>query len=283
MLGIICNDKIVDISLFNNFRLALQNYFKNDSFKDVKTVEDLTEIDTLFIVDEHFGPNVEIWKNDNFINYLNEKNIRTVVFNFEKIFSSKFPWNVDHQNKIETIKNLYQVVSDVDDAKRMGKDFINKQLLSKDSKIKQHFKGKKKDRVLFLGQNDKIYNPSYAYSRRFQLIEEIERKHNLIDIHITDRKLTYSEFLDKLSEYKFILNPLGTGDFLNVRFYEALEVGSIPLQQITESMKNKYKELDFSHTFFNASDFKIPEINFKKMEYYLEDYFEEIKLKELIK
>ena len=113
-------------------------------------------------------------------------------------------------------------------------------------------------------------------------MEEIKRMHIPIDIHITERKLTYSEFLDKLSDYKFIFNPLGTGDFLNVRFYEALEVGSIPLQQITENMKSRYKELDFCHTFLNASDFKFPEINFKKMEYYLEDYFEEMNLCNII-
>jgi hypothetical protein len=282
MQGIICNDKIIDISLFNNFRLALQNYLKIDKFKDVKNKDDLSDVETLFIIDEHFKPNVDIWKNDDFINYLNEKNIRTIVFNFEKIYSSMFPWNVDHQNKLETIKNLYQFVSDVDDANHMGKDFVTKQLLSKDSKIKEHFKKEKKDRVLFLGQSDKIYHPNYAYSRRFQLMEEIKRMHIPIDIHITERKLTYSEFLDKLSEYKFIFNPLGTGDFLNVRFYEALEVGSIPIQQITKNMKSRYKELNFCHTFLNASDFKIPEINFKKMEYYLEDYFEEMNLCNII-
>ena len=47
-------------------------------------------------------------------------------------------------------------------------------------------------------------------------------------------------------------------------------------------MKSRYNELNVCHTFLNASDFKIPEINFKKMEYYLEDYFEEMNLCNII-
>ena len=136
MLGIIANDglDVVGHSLFNNFRLGLQNYFEEE-LRDVANENDLDGIDTLFIVDEHFIPNVAIWKTDDFINKLNINDIKTVVFNFEKIFDSKFPWNVDHQNKLCTIKNLTQIVSDVNDAKILGHDIINKQYLSRDTKL----------------------------------------------------------------------------------------------------------------------------------------------------
>ena len=99
---------------------------------------------------------------------------------------------------------------------------------------------------------------------------------------VTDRKFTYKEYLTKLASYKFILNPLGTGDFLNLRFYEALKVGSIPIQQITSDMQSMYRELDFCHTFIDADDLYIPKIESKQLDYYLEDYFEEINLCKLI-
>lgn len=283
MIGIIAVDdlKTVGHSLFNNFRLGLNNYFKH-KLKDIKSIDDLDNIDALIIVDEHFAPNVDIWKHDAFIDKLNFKKIKTIVFNFEKIFNSKFPWNENHQHKLTQIHYLEQIVSDVNDAKVLGKSIINKQLLSRDTELEFDIT-EKKNRILFIGQSDKIYNPSYAYSRRYQLLNKLSENKSLpIDIVVTDRKFTYKEYLTKLASYKFILNPLGTGDFLNLRFYETLKVGSIPIQQITPDMQSMYRELDFCHTFTNADDLYIPEIEFKQLDYYLEDYFNDINLKSLL-
>tara|TARA_R110002051_G_C8762903_1_gene501984 strand:- start:703 stop:1560 length:858 start_codon:yes stop_codon:yes gene_type:complete len=285
MLGIIANDglAVVGHSLFNNFRLGLQNYFEEE-FRDVANENDLDGIDTLFIVDEHFTPHVSVWKQDAFINKLNISNIKTVVFNFEKIFDSKFPWNVDHQNKLCTIQNLIQIVSDVNDADTLNKTIINKQFLSRDTKL-DHDKVDRIDRILFLGQSDKVFNPSYAYSRRYQLLEEIKQTDLPVDIVVTDRALTYREYLTKLASYKYILNPLGTGEFVNLRFYEALKVGCIPIQQITLSMIPKYHELLHGcHTFIDSQYIKqiLKYDNVSpRDDFYIEDYFKEINLKNL--
>ena len=67
---------------------------------------------------------------------------------------------------------------------------------------------------------------------------------------LINKKFSYSEYLNKLVNYKYILNPLGTGNFINIRFYEALELGCIPVQQITENMLNRYEELDYCLKFF---------------------------------
>ena len=140
VIGIICKDDIAALSpsLFLNFRLGLTNYLKT-KFVEVSEVSDLQDITTLIIVDEHFGPHVSIWKDDpQFVNELNDRKIKTIVFNFEKIFNSKFPWNADHQKRLESINDLYQLVSDVDDAIALNKKIINKQLLSKDLKLEHH-------------------------------------------------------------------------------------------------------------------------------------------------
>ena len=186
MIGILATDDlhIVGHSLFKNFRLGLQNYF-DQNFIEIRSVHDLDNIDTLFIVDEHFAPNVDIWKNDTFINKVNSKKIKTVVFNFEKIFSSKFPWNEDHQRVLTQIQNLTQIVSDVNDANKLGKNIINKQLLSRSTELEFDIT-EKKNRVLFIGQSDKIYNPSYAYSRRYQLLNKLSDNKSLpIDIAVS--------------------------------------------------------------------------------------------------
>lgn len=281
MYGLLCIDdiNIVGHSLFNNFRLALYNTLGKDTFKEISSTGDLTGITHLFIVDEHHIPCVEIWKHDSFIDELNRQNIKTIVFNFEKIFSSSFPWNVDHQRKLESINNLIQFVSDIDDAKNLNKTIINKQLLSRDTTLHVPCV-KKNNRILFLGQVNNFY------PTRQHVLYTAQASGLPVDIIVTDRKLTYAQFLEKLNEYTFILNPLGTGAFLNIRFYEALKLGCIPIQQITPKMNTWYAELDRAITFQNfTSDINKDRLENKpciKKEFYLEDYFEVINLRDYL-
>jgi len=277
-IGIICQDdvNIVGHLLFNNYRKALQNYFKGSTFKDIERTEQLDGLDYVFIVDEHFIPHTEVWKKDSFIQKVNDLNIKVLVFNFEKIYSSQFPWNADHQNKLETFNNLIQLFSDIEDRK-LKNGILNKQLLSKDTKLINNNK-EKIEKAVFIGQAN-----GSQYYRRQETLQQLKSDpafRDRLDIIVTDRKYTYQEYLDILSKYKYVINPLGTGDFLNLRFYEALELGCIPIQQVTPSMLPHYKELEFGlllHDLSNAADKK-----FKKMNYYLEDFFEEIGLSNIV-
>lgn len=279
MIGIISQDNIdtVGHSLFLNFRLALKNYLKCD-FKNVNNIDDLQDVEMLIIVDEHYAPHVAVWKNDRFINELNAKNIKSVVFNFERIHSKSFPWNVDHQAKLETIKNLVQFVSDVDDAKHYTKPFVNKQYLSKDTVLLEPQKDKK-ERILFMGQVNNYY------PTRRKVISDLSATGMPFDIIVTDRKYSYIEFLRKINEYKYIFNPLGTGKFLNLRFYEALKLGCIPVQQVTEEMVNWYNELSRSFIFTSVDQVSFNQLQkFQSIsqEFYLEDYFEQVNLKSFL-
>lgn len=286
MYGIISIDEISFVShgLFQNFRFALKNTF-GDNFKNVNNADDLDGIDVLFIVDEHFDPHVKIWKNDTFINRVNDKNIKVVIFNFEKIYDALFPWNADHQAWVEKFKNLVQLVSDVNDAKKMGKTIVNKQLLSKDSVLMYTPEVRREDKVLFLGQ----ISP-HVYVRRKQCLQGIRnsRLSPNVDIINSDRKLTYAEYLTKLASYRWILNPLGTGDFLNLRFYEALRFGCIPIQQVTQPMIEAYEELKMGICYNFVDSTQLPDIsffrvsNFSTFTYTLEDYFEKINLKSMV-
>ena len=279
MYGLLCVDDIsvVGHSLFNNFRLALYNYFGKNNIKNVNSILDLNEITHLIIVDEHYIPCVAIWKNDDFINQLNKLNIKTLVFNFEKIFSSSFPWNVDHQRKLETINNLVQLVSDIDDASTLGRTTINKQFLSKDTQL-QTIAIEKLNRILFIGQVNEYY------PTRRRVLESASNSGLPVDVVITDRKFTYSEFLAKLNQYKFILNPLGTGSFLNLRFYEALKLGCIPIQQITSEMVHWYPELKQSINFVDFNEITQETLTTVPLiaETYLEDYFNTLNLKDCL-
>lgn len=275
MIGIISQDNIdkVGHSLFLNFRMALKNYLKQD-FKNINNVQDLDGIEMLIIVDEHYAPHVDVWKNDLFISTLNLKKIKTIVFNFERIHSKSFPWNIDHQKKLETINNLIQFVSDVEDATIYNKLHINKQYLSKDTTLITPIK-EKKERILFMGQINNYY------PTRRKIISELSATGMPFDIIVTNRTYSYTEFLQKINEYKYIFNPLGTGKFVNLRFYEALKLGCIPVQQVTDNMISWYNELPRSFVFTNVDQIKfnlLQKFEPVSQEFYLEDYFESIDL-----
>ena len=283
MFGLICNDEINLVShcLFLNYRQALYNLFEQKNFKDIKSASELNDITHLFIVDEHFPPNVDVWKKQEIVNKVNELNIKVIIFNFEKIFNSAFPWNVDHQRFVELFKNLTQFLTDMDDAHCLNTPFLNKQMLSKDTYVKRRNCNKKTDKVLFIGQME-----GDCYSRRRETLSRVSQ-YLPLEIISTNRKYSYDEFLDILSQYKYVLNPLGTGDFLNLRYYEIIKLGSIPIQQVTPDMLNNYTELQnkFSINFCDPADLKdinYLEFNQNQEELFLEDYFKQVDLPSFI-
>ena len=280
MYGIIshsCID-VIGHSLFQNFRQALSSYL-NCEFIDVNNINNLDTIKYLFIIDEHYDAHRGIWSTNSFIDACNARNISVIVFNFEKIFNSQFYWNIDHQNQLQRFNKLLQFNSDAQDLALL-KNPVIKQLLSRETELVPI--PDKEDKILFIGQ----LVPEY-YPGRCSFIEEIKGKIN-IEINNTDRKLSYTEFLDEVAKTKYLLNPLGTGNFINLRFYEALKLGCIVLQQYIEEMEEFYSE-ELNHPSvvkFKTIDeliekLKTP-ITFTPFEKTLEDYFEDIDLKNMI-
>jgi|694.fasta_scaffold109860_2 hypothetical protein len=277
-IGLVCvpEIEIIGHSLFDNFYKALKNYV-NSEIVFVKSVNDLVDLNALIIVDEHLSFNIDIWKKPEFINRINELNLSTIVFNFEKVYNSSYTWNEDHQNNLLQIKNLHQFISDVDDAKILNKSYVNRQFLSRSTVLVPPIT-EKKDEILFIGQ---IYPD---YTTRVTLLKDLEEANCGVKIIKSQRKYTYTEYLNILNEHKYILNPLGMGKFLNLRFYEALELGCTVIQQYTDSMLEWYPELNRPDVikFKDVADFLT--LDFKTTpgkNIYLEDYFNEINLKSL--
>lgn len=280
MYGIISKDdiNIVGHSLFNNFRLALINYLKEE-VKDVNSISDLDNISTLLIIDEHYTPHKEIWQNDEFINYLNIKDIKVVIFNFEKIFNSQFPWNINIQHNVEKINKRVQLVSDIKDASILNASIINKQFLSRSTILSNPIQDKK-DEILFLGQINEFY------PTRGATLQELQKSNDKVRVIKSDRKYSYNEFLDLINNAKFILNPLGTGEFINLRFYEALSLNCIVVQQYTDDMLKWYPELTQPNVLKFKTVEEFTQLNFNDHaiynNMYLEDYFKDIKLINII-
>jgi hypothetical protein len=270
---------------FQNVVNGLKNIFLEDEIVHIESYDTLVDsnIEALFIINDHHNSN--IYTEQRFINFLNEKNIRVIIFNYEKIFNSYFPWNVNIQAQVDSIKNKHQFVSDVYDLEKLNQKIPCKQFLSKsiNLNVTPIPWEQKLDRILFLGC---IYGEQYQ--SRLNKINTLARNTSLqlpVDIVITNNKLTYQEFIEKLNNYKYVVNLFGTGTFVNIRHYEAARMGCVVLQEVTKELLVYYPELSKTCIpFFHVDE--IPELlnsEFKSQkEFFLEDYYNLINLKSFI-
>ena len=273
----------VNFSFFNNYRTAINNYLQR-SITEIDSVDQLSQISNLIIVDEHYEHHNKLIFSPKFIKEINKHNVNVIIFNTEKIFNSHWKHNLETQKKIGTINNYVQILSDVRDIKKLGTPFKNKQYLSKEFKYKK-LKNEKINEILFFGQMD-----GSAYKKRRKTIDKISKSINFpLKIIKSTRNLLYEDYVNLLSQYKFVLNPLGAGEFVNIRYYEALEVGAIPIQQMTKEMKLHYEyEIDsnVSLNFIKSNtlkSFSFENIKFQPFNFYLEDYLYQNELKSLFK
>jgi len=266
---------------YTNVVNGLKNTFPDDEIIHIESFNDLvnSNIEVLFIINDHH--NSSIYAEQAFINYLNQKNIKVILFNYEKIFNSFFSWNLDIQKKIETIKNKFQLVADINDVKLLDtvpcKQFLSK---STDLGVAPIPWEQKQDKILFLGC---IYNEQYQ--ERLNKVNQLAQNRNLkypFDSIITNNNLSYKDFINKLNSYKYIFNPFGTGTFVNIRHYEARRLECIVIQEVNDELKEYYPELQqtcltFKHIEEIPGLLNTPFVN--KPEISLENYFEKINLK----
>jgi hypothetical protein len=264
----------LNFSFFENYLNALTAYLNTNLIK-VNSIEQLSSIKILFVIDEHFRSHKEFLTSLETIKILNNNKTKVVIFNTEKIFNSHWKHNIDIYQSVLKINNLVYLLSDALDIKKIGTPMVNKQYLSKSTSIKNHISlNQKKNAILFFGQLD-----GSAYNNRRQILNKFLKLSPIpIEIKKSERLLDYSEYLNLISSYKYILNPLGAGEFLNLRFFETLEVNSIPVQEYSKNMLEFNQELSRNvsinfQSLRNINLNKFEEVKSNSFRYYLEDYF----------
>jgi hypothetical protein len=237
MVGILTDIENYDRHwIFKNYFFSLKNVFGNEKIKIIKSYKDLENIKLLFIGDEHFKPNNDIWNNDLFIDFCNINQIEICILNNEKIFSSFFPWNIQIQEQVNKFNKKIQFVYDVNDSDIL-KCEINKTYMSKKySEIIKLNNSEKKDKIIFIGSTN-----CSSYEKRKIFLNEMKQNFD-IDIFESSPSLSMNDYFQTISQYKYVLSPLGNGDFVPMRYYETLFVNSIPLQQSTDKILKKFEE-----------------------------------------
>jgi len=273
----------LNFSFFENYLNALTAYLNTNLIK-VNSIEQLSSIKILFVIDEHFRSHKEFLTSLETIKILNTNKTKVVIFNTEKIFNSYWNHNIDIYQSVLKINNLVYLLSDALDIKKIGTPLVNKQYLSKSTSIKNLISlNQKKNEILFFGQLD-----GSAYNNRRQILNKFLKLSPIpIEIKKSNRLLEYSEYLNLISSYKYILNPLGAGEFLNLRFFETLEVNSIPVQEYSKNMLEFNQELSKNvsinfQSIRNINLNKFEDVKSKSFSYYLEDYFHDNNFSDLI-
>tara|TARA_B100000427_G_C15504566_1_gene593351 strand:- start:931 stop:1800 length:870 start_codon:yes stop_codon:yes gene_type:complete len=265
-----------DFSLFKNYKNAFLNYFDGE----INTLSEKDTIDgikNLIIVDEHFYFHRNYILQDKNIEILNRNKTRILIFNTEKIFKQPFKHNLDTHKKIQKFNDKLHFLHDALDIKKLGTPFLNKQLLSKEFKFSNN-QLEKENALYFIGQHE-----GRAYKNRRKVLSQIEKNINIpLIVENTKRKLPYNNFLKKLSKFKFVLNPLGNGksEFLNIRFYESIFLGAIPVQEYTNRMLNLYDEFQSLNIVKFKKVRELKKVDFNNLSYqnesykiFMEDYF----------
>lgn len=240
-VGIICNmsqNRSINMSRCYH---AVKNLFLDVSL--VNSKEDLKNINLLFISDPFFMPHRHIWMNEEFINYCNINKIQVVVFFGEKILNSVFHDTHYIFNMSLSFQNLKYYVWDVDDSIQLNKKVL-RYCISKYYENKIQIP-EKINKCLFIGQ---INTPHYEERR-----QSLSKINDYIETDILENfNGDWKDYLNLYSKYKFSFCPIsGNYNGLALRFYEALLVGSIPIQQVRKNTLDVYsKESSFDDCIF---------------------------------
>lgn len=101
-----------------------------------------------------------------------------------------------------------------------------------------------------------------------------------LEVVKSTRDKSYREYINLLSSFQYILNPLGAGEFINIRYFEALAVNSTPIQEITNVMRDYYiEEISNNNSVFFSNTTELENFKLNEMKnynfsnpFYLEDY-----------
>jgi hypothetical protein len=273
-IGLVCDLGFTKHSEFRNYYFALLALYGN--VKIVLHTEDLNHVGILFIGDDHYSVHKCIINQPGFVEKCNNKGIKVVVFGAERIFGTIFSWNEDNYKFLQGFDNLYHYNYDVDDCKRLGTK-LHRLCPSKNYQdiicIDYDYKC---DRAVFIGS---LNGPAGQYTQRKELIRKLQKT---CPLDVFDPQIQrWEAYLQKMAVYRFVLSPLGNANGLVSRFYEALLVNSIPIQQVKSDTLEMYDiESGFEDCLFFQDAEEVPDLIDKcklghsENQIWLEDYLE---------
>jgi hypothetical protein len=274
--GIICDLEYSRHISFKNYFYAIEYLYHG--VKLITSSADLDYIDILFIGDDHYGKHRNVFSPQEFIDKCNNLGIIVVVFTTEKTFGSVFAWNEDGFHHLKKFKYLHFYMTDVDDCILTGAK-LNRTLPSRHfANPKQVDVNSKLDQMVFIGNVEGYID---CYKQRKETLKKIQE---LIPLVVIPSNISFwDDYMNVLSQYRFVLAPKGNCNAFSLRFYDALMVHSIPVQEVS---KNTLSLFDIEEKFDDCIFFQEPEEipdklkecpwQYSHSEIWMEDYLQKI-------
>lgn len=223
---------------YGSYYFAAKNVFEDVQL--IQSHKDLEGLDAILCGNDHHQGHRDIWEQDEFINEANRLWLPFFAHTVEHIHSPNFPWNLKIQHSLEKFYKLRQRCWDVDDAKRY-KTKLARVLISK--RYLEDFEppASRKDKAIFIGK---------IYPNREKVIREMQK---FMEVDVGARQdISYRQFLSILASYRFVFSPLSLSSTgIPGRFYEALAVGSFPIQEVAPNTLEAYQtEASFRDAIF---------------------------------
>jgi len=277
-IGLICNlswERCYNLKQYYHVVKSLYG-----SVKLINTCEDLDGVDLLFVGDDHHYAHKKVLDLPGFVDKCNANKIKVVVLTAERIFDSSFSCNIDKFKHVRKFNYLYQYMMDADDCELLGTT-LHRNLFSKEFKNFIDVDANDKlDEIVFIGSADpKMYGGCYK-----ERADEIIAFQKLMPLKVIPPTIkTWKEYMETLAKYRFVFHPIGNGNFLAFRFYEALLVKSIPIHQVRKNTLKYYDiEAKFDDCIFFEHVDELPEkiqnftLQYSHSELWFEDYLGEI-------
>ncbi len=283
-VGLICDLSFTKHMQFRNYYYALLALYKE--IKLVHSKDDLIGLDILFVGDYFHGPHWGIVTDYNehhrslpyvggqdFVKRINELDITLVLLCAERIYdTTSYQHAIPTYETLAKCKKFYHYAYDIDDCNRLCNK-LHRVLMSKHYKncvqVNIHHK---KDKIVFIGAMYQSRRPTIHYvAQRLKL-----------DAHMSNLP-SWEEYMKLIGEYRFMLSPLGNANALVAKFYEALLVHTIPIQQVrSDTLKYYNIEAKFPDCIFFENIEEIPDkvkdypYKYSQSEIWLEDYLEQL-------
>lgn len=234
---------------YGSYYFAAKNVFDNVGL--IQSHKDLQGLDAILCGNDHHQGHRDIWEKEEFINEANRLGIPFFAHTVEHIQSPNFPWNIKIQHSLERFEKLRQRCWDVGDSTKY-KTKLARVLISKTYLEDFDSSATKKNKAIFIGK---------IYPNRERVIREVQK---FMEVDVGARQdISYRQFLSILASYRFVFSPLSLSSTgIPGRFYEALAVGSFPIQEVAPNTLEAYQtEASFRDAiFFQAAEEAVEKI-----------------------
>ena len=202
------------------------------------------------------------------ISFWNSVPSKKYFYQYEKVLGSFLPGSEERERNVHKVQAESYAVQDEYDAVEYEKAFGEKALWLPDMISAERLRRGRRYPPLSQRPTDLLFVGKIQGAWYWQRQEILQRVQAFGDAHHLKTEIVDTSYMrfndvdiierDYYSQAKVVVNPIGTGSFFNIRFFETLAAGCVCLQQADNNslflhkFRERYK--DYNAVYFTAAD-----------------------------